>query len=236
MHTQNYLIVGGSTGIGLEIVRLLLAEGHQLWVTTRTPKPELEPLQVNTIIWNATDSFKNHLESLPPILHGVVYCPGTINLKPFHRLTREEFLQDFQVNVLGAVEILQTVYSKLKNAQSASVVLFSTVAAKLGMNFHSAIATAKAAVEGLAKALAAEWASQNIRVNVVAPSLTDTPLAQKLLSDEAKREAAAKRHPLLRFGTPQDVAHIVHFLLSDKASWITGQIIGVDGGMGNLKP
>jgi NAD(P)-dependent dehydrogenase (short-subunit alcohol dehydrogenase family) len=104
------------------------------------------------------------------------------------------------------------------------------------MNFHSAIATAKSAVEGLAKSLVTEWASSAIRINVVAPSLTDTPLASKLLSDNDKKEAAGKRHPLGRVGTAEDVAEVVCFLLSDKASWITGQIIGVDGGMGTLKP
>jgi NAD(P)-dependent dehydrogenase (short-subunit alcohol dehydrogenase family) len=165
-----------------------------------------------------------------------VYCPGTINLKPFHRLSREEFQHDLNINLFGAIDALQSTFKNLKNAKGASVVLFSTVASTLGMNFHSAIATAKSAVEGLAKSLAAEWASSAIRINVVAPSLTDTPLASKLLSDNDKKEAAGKRHPLGRVGTAEDVAEVVCFLLSDKASWITGQIIGVDGGMGTLKP
>jgi NAD(P)-dependent dehydrogenase (short-subunit alcohol dehydrogenase family) len=165
-----------------------------------------------------------------------VYCPGTINLKPFHRLTREEFQQDLNINLLGAIDTLQNTFKNLKNAKGASVVLFSTVASALGMNFHASIATAKSAIEGLAKSLAAEWANSFIRVNVIAPSLTDTPLASKLLAGEEKKEAAGKRHPLGRVGTSQDIAEMASFLLSEKASWITGQIIGIDGGMGTLKP
>ena len=150
-------------------------------------------------------------------------------------MTRQDFENDFSQNVLGAVAILQKILPNLKKANGASIVLFSTVAAKLGMPFHSSIAAAKGAIEGLAKSLAAELAAANIRVNVIAPSLTDTPLAGPLLSTPEKREAAAKRHPLQRVGTPEEIAQMIEFLLSDKSSWITGQIIGIDGGMGSLK-
>ncbi len=233
MTQKNYLVIGGNSGIGLAIVQNLLAENHQVWVASRHKSTELG--NISHITWDVQEPAGNRFENLPT-LHGLVYCPGTIHLKPFHRLTREEFLQDLQINVLGAIDVLQATYKQLKSSQNASVVLFSTVASTLGMNFHSSIATAKSAIEGLAKSLAAEWANQNIRVNMIAPSLTDTPLANKLLSDESKRDAAAKRHPLGRFGTAQDIAQMACFLLSDKASWITGQIIGVDGGMGTLKP
>jgi NAD(P)-dependent dehydrogenase (short-subunit alcohol dehydrogenase family) len=139
------------------------------------------------------------------------------------------------VNVLGAVEVLQAVMSRLKKANGASVVLYSTVAVKVGMGFHASIAVAKGAIEGLAKSLAAEWAPANIRVNVVAPSLTDTPLAQNLLATDEKKDAAGKRHPIARVGTAADMAAASLFLLSPESSWVTGQVLGVDGGMGSLK-
>jgi NAD(P)-dependent dehydrogenase (short-subunit alcohol dehydrogenase family) len=235
--TKNYLIVGGSSGIGLALAQILNAEGHQVWVASREHKTELAQMNgVHHIVWDVQNPLSGQLDTLPETLHGVVYCPGTINLKPFHRLTREEFQQDLNINLLGAIDTLQNTFKYLKNAKGASVVLFSTVASTLGMNFHASIATAKSAIEGLAKSLAAEWANSFIRVNVIAPSLTDTPLASKLLAGEEKKEAAGKRHPLGRVGTAQDIAEMANFLLSEKASWITGQIIGIDGGMGTLKP
>ena len=136
---------------------------------------------------------------------------------------------------MGAVSLVQKLLPNLKRAGGASIVLFSTVAAKLGMPFHTSVAASKAAVEGLAKSLAAELASSKIRVNVIAPSLTDTPLAANLLNTAEKKEAAGKRHPLQRVGTAEEMAQLVSFLLSDNSSWITGQVIGVDGGMGSLK-
>lgn len=232
---RNFLIVGGSSGIGLAITQKLIAEGNKVWVASRQNDETLRQLGAEHILWDVAKPAGTRFEILPD-LHGLVYCPGTINLKPFHRLSREEFQHDLNINLLGAVDCLQSTFKQLKNSKGASVVLFSTVAAKLGMNFHASIATAKSAVEGLGKSLAAEWASNFIRVNVVAPSLTDTPLASKLLADNDKKEAAGKRHPLGRVGTPEDLAELTTFLLSDKASWITGQIIGIDGGMGTLKP
>jgi NAD(P)-dependent dehydrogenase (short-subunit alcohol dehydrogenase family) len=164
-----------------------------------------------------------------------VYCPGSINLKPFHRFSIDEFKNDFEINLLGAVKTIQAALPALKKANGSSVVLFSTVASQLGMPFHASVASAKSAVEGLAKSLAAEYATNGIRVNVVAPSLTDTPLAEKLLSSPEKREASDKRHPLGRVGNPEDIAATVAFLLSEKTAWVTGQILHVDGGMGALK-
>jgi len=234
MH-KTYLIIGGSSGIGLAITKLLVENGHKVWVASRHYPEEFETLGVKHITWDVNEPAGNRFERIEQ-LDGLVYCPGTINLKPFHRLTREDFQQELNINVLGAIDALQQNFKQLKNASAgASVVLFSTVAATLGMNFHASIATAKGALEGLAKSLAAEWANIGIRVNVIAPSLTDTPLAAKLLAGEDKKEAAAKRHPLGRVGSPEDMAAMTAFLLSEKASWITGQIIGVDGGMGSLK-
>ncbi|GAB4129070.1 MAG: SDR family oxidoreductase [Raineya sp.] len=232
---KNFLIIGGSSGIGLAITENLVLEGNKVWVASRTNNDTLRAWGVEHISWDVNEPAGTRFEALPEI-QGLVYCPGTINLKPFHRLSREEFQHDLNINLLGAIDVLQCTFKQLKNAKGASVVLFSTVAATLGMNFHASIATAKSAVEGLGKSLAAEWASSAIRINVIAPSLTDTPLASKLLSDNDKKEAANKRHPLGRVGTPKDLAEIVNFLLSDKSSWITGQVIGVDGGMGSLKP
>ena len=168
------------------------------------------------------------------MLDGLVYFPGSITLKPFHRLTAEDFLRDFQVNCLGAAEAIRQALPSLKAAPSASIVLFSTVAAAQGMPFHASIAAAKGAVEGLGLSLAAELAP-GVRVTVIAPSLTDTPLAGPLLNSDAKREAAAKRHPLQRVGEPADVAELVAFLLSDAAAFMTGQILRPDGGLSSIR-
>ncbi|NBV39267.1 MAG: SDR family oxidoreductase [Verrucomicrobia bacterium] len=167
-------------------------------------------------------------------MDGTVYCPGTIQLKPFHRLTPEDFLKDFQINCLGAVAALQSALPALKASGKASVVLFSTVAVVQGMLMHASIATAKGAVEGLTRSLAAEWAPV-IRVNAIAPSLTDTPLAGNLLNADSKKEAAGKRHPLQQIGKPEDLASLVAYLLSDASSFMTGQVLSVDGGLSSVR-
>jgi NAD(P)-dependent dehydrogenase (short-subunit alcohol dehydrogenase family) len=231
---KNILVVGGSSGIGLSLVKLLHAQNANVYVVSRSPSTgwpdDIQYLQADvTENGDAIEMF------LPQQLHGLVYSVGSINLKPFNRLTETDFLNDYQLNVLGAVKIIQYSLKQLKNAGGASVVLISSVAAKIGMPYHASIAAAKGAVEGLALSLAAELAAQQIRVNVVAPSLTDTPLAQNLLSSPEKREASAKRHPLGKYGQPEDVSQAIAFLLSDESSWITGQVIGVDGGFNNLK-
>ncbi len=231
---KNILIAGASKGIGLKTAQLLNNQ-FNLFTIARSLTPELEQLKTRFYQVDLSKVNTEVFDELPDEIHGIVYCPGSINLKPFNRLTREDFENDFSQNVLGAVAIIQKVLPNLKKANGASIVLFSTVAAKLGMPFHSSIAAAKGAIEGLAKSLAAELASSYIRVNVIAPSLTDTPLASALLSTTDKREAAGKRHPLQRVGTPEEMANAIAFLLSSNSSWITGQIIGIDGGMGSLK-
>lgn len=233
---KNFLIIGASSGIGLALAQSLHQEGNQIIAVSRTQNEILSNLNIKQILMDTSKPLENLTENLPDVLHGVVYCPGTINLKPFHRLSEEEILYDFQVNTMGAVRVLQAAFPALKKAQGASVLLFSTVASHLGMGFHASIALAKSGVEGLAKSLAAEWAVHKIRVNTIAPSLTDTPLASKLLNTDEKKEASNKRHPLGRIGNATDIVPMASLLLSEKSDWITGQIIGIDGGMGSLKP
>jgi NAD(P)-dependent dehydrogenase (short-subunit alcohol dehydrogenase family) len=184
--------------------------------------------QLTSLTFAAEDLTAEHL---PETLSGVVYAPGSINLKPFKSLKPADFLADFHINALGAAHVLQVAEKALKAGQG-SVLLFSTVAVSQGMPFHASIAMAKGAVEGLARSLAAEWAP-HVRVNCIAPSLTDTPLAAKLLGNEARAAAAAERHPLKRVGTVADIAEISCTLL--RSTWISGEVIGVNGGMGRLR-
>jgi 3-oxoacyl-[acyl-carrier protein] reductase len=233
---KNILIVGASSGIGLATAQLLSASGATLFTASRQLSPELAALGTTHVTYDATQPVGTAFDALPEVLHGLVYCPGSIKLRPFERVPVEDFRADFELNVLGAVQALQATIKRLKKAEGgASVVLFSTVAAAVGMSFHTSIATAKAAVEGLTRALAAEYAASGLRVNCLAPSLTDTPLAAALLNTPEKAEAGAKRHPLQRVGRASDLAGMAAFLLSDQATFITGQVLAVDGGMGKLK-
>ena len=234
MDKKNILIVGGSSGIGLELVKVLSDDRHEIYVGSRTADTLAEIPGVHHIPMDVAAE-KLDLETLPATLQGLVYCPGTIVLKPFQRLTIDDFKEDFNINLLGAVKIIQGCIKQLKKSQTgASIVLFSTVAVKTGMPFHASVASAKAAVEGLTRSLAAEFAPR-IRVNAIAPSLTDTPLAQNLLASEEKRKASADRHPLKRIGRPQEIAGTAAHLLSDAGAWITGQVIPIDGGMSTLR-
>ena len=233
MNEKNYLVVGGSSGIGFELAKLLAGNGASVYVLSRTGDnlrqlPGIQHIRANVL----TDDLATDL--LPDRLDGMAYCPGSITLKPFRSLKPEQFLQDLDINLLGAVRILQSVQNALKRSAQASVILFSTVAVGQGMPFHASVAAAKGAVEGLARSLAAEWAPQ-VRVNCIAPSLTDTPMASRLLSSPEKREASARRHPLNKVGAPQEIAELAAFLLSDKSSWISGQVIGIDGGLSSLR-
>ena len=218
---KRVLIVGGNTGIGKTLNELLFADGHETHLISRS--------QGNVDVLDEEPNFP----SIEGSIDALVYCPGSINLKPFRGLKMADFQHDLNVNYLGAIKTIKHFLPNLKESSSASITLFSTVAVQKGMHFHSSIAGAKGAVEGLTRALAAELAPK-IRVNCIAPSLTDTPLAEKLLRNEKQREGAEQRHPLKSIGEESDIAHMAHFLLSDKAQWISGQIINVDGGMSSL--
>jgi 3-oxoacyl-[acyl-carrier protein] reductase len=227
---KNILLIGGSYGIGLELAKELQKE-NKVFVASRTNE-NLTGLNVIHINYDAaSDTLDTSL--LPAVIDGFVYCPGSINLRPFRGLKLETFESDMQINFFSMVKVVQSILPQLTASEQSSIVLFSTVAVKMGMPFHTSVAAAKGAIEGFAKALAAEYAPK-IRVNVIAPSLTDTPLAEKFLSNDEKREKSALRHPLKRFGKTDDIAQMASFLLSEKSSWISGQVFAVDGGMSSL--
>tara|TARA_B100000809_G_scaffold266932_1_gene333218 strand:- start:5959 stop:6642 length:684 start_codon:yes stop_codon:yes gene_type:complete len=221
-------IIGGSSGIGRSLANL-----------------EKNTNKVITIQRNASGIIDDNVtEYLVDVLHGelpdlesldmLVYCPGSINLKPFSRLSEEDFKNDYEINVLGAVRVLQKYLPLLKKGSNPSVLLFSTVAVKMGMPFHTSIAAAKGAVEGLMKSLAAEYAPK-VRFNAIAPTLTNTRLAEKILRNDKSKELSAERHPLKRYLQPDEVADMASFILSDKGSSLSGQIIEMDCGIVNLK-
>jgi len=227
---KNILLIGGSYGIGNAIVKSLQNDAN-LYIASRTNE-NLVGLNVTHISFDVTTDSLN-TSNLPSIIDGLVYCPGSINLRPFKGLKPETFEADLQINFIGLVKVIQAVLPNLVASEQSSIVLFSSVAVSMGMPFHTSVSASKGAIEGFAKALAAEYAPK-IRVNVIAPSLTDTPLADKFLSNDEKREKSALRHPLKRFGSAEDIAEMASFLLSNKSSWISGQIFHVDGGMSTL--
>lgn len=230
---QQYLIIGGSSGIGKALAIQLAESGKQVIATFNKNAPAAEHPNLRFHHLNVLDE-NISADFLPDELSGLVYCPGAISLRPFDRIKPGDFEADYKLQVIGAIRIIQLALAKLKKTESASIVLFSTVAVQTGLAFHTQVAASKGAIEGLTKALAAELAPR-IRVNCIAPSLTNTPLAASLLNTEQKMEANAQRHPLKRIGTAEDIANMAAFLLSSEASWITGQVLHVDGGMSTLK-
>lgn len=212
------IVIGGSKGIGNAIVNALLPSHKVINISRTAPERSHENLtHYNCDVIN---------EELPEIeaADGLVYCPGSINLKPINRLSIDDFKNDFEINVLGAVKTIQKYLTILKNGNKPSIVLFSTVAAKLGMPFHASVAASKSAVEGLTKSLGAELAP-TIRVNAIAPTVTDTDLASKLLRNERMIENMNERHPLKKYLQPEEVANMATFLLSDKAASLSGQVL-----------
>lgn len=226
---KQFVIIGGSRGIGKATAQLLMQQGHHVYIVARN-MPKLE----GNFDFYECDILKNELPTILGEIDGLVYCPGSINLKPFKGLKEQDFQADFDINVLGAVKALQAYTKNLQASEQASVVLFSTVAVQTGMAFHASVSAAKGAVEGLIRSLAAEW-SPTIRVNGIAPSITATDLAARLLRNEKQQEAAAARHPLARIGQASDAAELTAFLLQSTSSWITGQIIALDGGMSAIR-
>lgn len=231
---KNILVVGGSSGIGLELARRLLAGGAGLTIWSRKEPVGLEHGSCTHSRVDVRRPIAEQAPLCPEILHGLAYCPGSITLGAFPRLTEEQFLADYDLNLMGAVRVLQLCLRRFDPA-GAGVVLFSTVAVQTGFPFHASIAAAKGAVEALTRSLAAEFAPKAIRFNALAPSLTDTPLAAALLSTEERRSKAAERNSLGRLGAPADAAAAAEFLLSDEAAWITGQVLAVDGGDSRLR-
>ncbi len=230
---QNYLIIGGSSGIGQQLATQLAEAGNQVIATYNKNEPAAENPHISYHHLNVLEE-NFSVDFLPDDLAGLVYCPGSINLRPFERIKPADFEADYKLQVVGAIKLIQIVLPRLKKSDNASIILFSTLAVQNGLPFHTQVAASKGALEGLTKSLAAEFAPK-IRVNCIAPSLTNTPLASSLLNTEQKVEANAQRHPLKRIGTTEDIANMAAFLLSEKASWITGQILHVDGGMSSIK-
>lgn len=231
IENKNILIIGGSSGIGLALAELL-ASNNNIYVASRSNE-NVKHLNVQHITFDATQEELDTSE-LPDHLHGFVYCPGSINLRPFKGLKLDAFQSDFEINVLGAVRSLKSVLGHLSASGDAAVVFYSTVAVQTGMPFHSSVASSKGAIEGLTRSLAAEFAPK-IRVNAIAPSLVNTPLTSKFLNNETKMEKANERHPLGRVGSAIEIAQATAFLLGKESSWMTGRILQLDGGIGNLK-
>jgi 3-oxoacyl-[acyl-carrier protein] reductase len=230
MESKNYVLIGGSYGIGAVLAEKLLQQGHAVFVMSRT-QPAITGIQ-----YVPFDAEKGgvDLSKLSNVIHGIAYLPGTIQLKPFHRFTDDDFIADFKLNTVGAARAVRELLTPLKAAEQSSIVFFSTVAVQQGMPFHASVAMAKGALEGLTRSLAAELAPK-IRVNAIAPSITDTPLAAKILSNEDKKKISGERHPLKRVGEATDIAAAAAFLLTDASAWMTGQILHVDGGLSSVR-
>lgn len=224
---KKHLVIGGTGGIGSEVIRLLPDEDSVVNFSRsklETSREKIEDYDIDVLN-----------DELPEIddLNSIIYCPGSINLKPINSLKEEDFLEDFKINVLGAVRVIKKYHRDLKR-NGGSIVMFSTVAVKVGMPFHSSVAASKAGVEGLVKSLAAELAPK-VRVNCIAPTVTDTNLAEKILRNDKAKESTAERHPLKRYLEAEEVAELAVYLISEKARGLTGEIIGLDAGMGSLR-
>ena len=229
---KTYVVFGGSRGIGAALVSILLKDGHAVLNVSRN---DSEENHVN-LSYHSLDVLEQNWDSLPALqeIHGLAYCPGSIDLKPLRRVSVEDMEEAMDVNLYGALKAVQWAYPVMRKTPNAAVVLFSTVAVSQGMPFHTVVASAKGAVEGFTKSLAAEFAPK-VRVNCIAPSLTDTELAGDLLRDDKRREASAERHPLKRIGQREDIAHAAQYLLGEESSWVTGQVLHVDGGMSSIR-
>ncbi len=236
-----FVVFGGTGGVGRSVVRRLAEAGHGVHLVARDPERLASLATEIGATWSSGDVADPDLfdrvrsATGAASLDGIVYAVGTIRLKPLGRLTDAEMVEDFTVNALGAARAVRALLPQLAASETgASVLLFSSVAVRQGFGAHASIAMAKGAVEGLVSALAAELAPK-IRVNAIAPSLLDTDLAKAVTSNEAMTKAIASLHPMQRIGRPEDVADLAALLLGAGGGWITGQVIGVDGGRSTLR-
>ncbi len=225
---KNILIIGGSKGIGFEIIKQQLTQNRVYNISRNSPdifNPNLTHYGLDILT-----------DDLPEIeaIDALIYCPGSINLKPINSLSIEDFKNDFEINVIGAVKTIQKYLPVLKKGNHPSIILFSTVAAKLGMPFHASIATAKAGVEGLVKSLGAELASV-VRINAIAPTITETTLAAGILRNDRMKENMMERHPMKNYLKPEEVANMANFLISENAKSISGQVFEMDYGIVTFK-
>ena len=225
---KNILIVGGSKGIGNAVLQQQL-EQNKVFNISRT-EPDFSHTNLTHFSLNVLQDELPDIENIDTL----IYCPGSINLKPISGLSVDDFRNDFEINVIGAVKVIQKYLPVLKKGNQPSIVLFSTVAVKLGMPFHASIATAKAGVEGLVKSLGAELAP-TIRVNAIAPTITETSLSASILRNDRMKENMIERHPMKSYLKPDEVANMVDFLISEKASSISGQIFEMDYGLVSFK-
>ena len=233
------IIFGATGGIGAATARILSGKGYSLHLVGRNAASTqllAEELGASHSVGDVlTEGFiEQAVADAGDTLSGLLYAVGSITLKSLPRLKRDDFLRDFELNALSAAMAVQAAIPALKKSGHSSVVLFSSVAASQGFGMHASIGTAKAAVNGLTLSLAAELAP-NIRVNAIAPSLTQTMLSKALWQNEASAQAISALHPIPRLGQAEDIAEVAAFLLSEKSGWITGQIIGVDGGRSSLR-
>lgn len=226
---RNIVIVGGSKGIGKAILTSQLNLNNNVFNISRTA-PEISHQNLTHYNCDVLNDVLPDFESIDSL----IYCPGSINLKPISTLTIDDFRTDFEINVIGAVKAIKKYLKPLKNGNNPNILLFSTVAAKLGMPYHASVAASKSAIEGLTKSLGAELAP-SIRVNAIAPTVTDTDLASKILRNDKMKEVIAEKHPLKRYLNTNDVAALADFLIAENASAISGQIFNLDCGIISFK-
>ena len=232
LENKNIFIVGGSNGIGLSLIKQISSK-NKIYSASRNDN-NLNDYNVKYIKYDSVNDLEIDTSILPEKIDGFVYCPGSINLRPFNTLKTESFLEDYKINFLGAIKSLKMILPLMQKSDNSSIVFFSTVAVSTGMPFHSSISSSKGAIEGLTRSLAAEFAPK-IRVNSIAPSIVKTNLSEKFLNSDLKIEKASERHPLGRIGKVEEISKLTSYLLSDDSSWVTGQVINIDGGIGSIR-
>ena len=232
IENKNIFIVGGTSGIGLSLIKQIFSKNN-IYSASRNDN-NLNEYNVKHIKYDSVNDLEIDTSILPEKIDGFVYCPGSINLRPFNTLKIESFLEDYKINFLGAIKSLKIILPLMQKSDNSSIVFFSTVAVSTGMPFHSSISSSKGAIEGLTRSLAAEFAP-NIRVNSIAPSIVKTNLSEKFLNSDLKIEKASERHPLGRIGKVEEISKLAAYLLSDDSRWVTGQVINIDGGIGSIR-